>query len=583
MGFSKINTVLISSVAMLSVLICSSLHYNANDYSLGRDFQVAVDTIRKIKVETIDDLRKINVKDNTIYEVSEAGKEGKWSVDKNDKSSMDNLGTVLVLQSGLRIKRIIGDTIQVNWFEKTNGASKNSRTISKKLKNSVDSGAVKSAINFIVQHGNKQKLQIDDSLNLNLSGTTPLKNGIVGKGLISYKGAIIYKEGYPSIGIPFNLDETLYNGKDLLKKADLISPPIAKAPASKGIDILAHFYNDMGLTSNALNTKSYHGWYDSRMFFTNSQQIDPKFEPYDPSRHPLLGWYQGDDVNVLDWQCYWLVKYGIKAVIPAGIINSKNYNGNKESSMFWVWNLMNKVKNFKQLDYILYLEMNSSISVTEANAQQDFIINEIIYKNKNNYCYVLNGKRYATFFVWDMELARGLYDKFNGSHKTVQRFKEITKKMQELGYDGICVLGRNFNINPKTYPQSTINDLKRIGCIVYNSAYYKIYGNEKYTTFQDYATLSKFPSDSNEVVNIITSGETRKPHPSNFSMKNSTPKAFSILVNRASNWIQNHNNPKMMTVYNVAEWAEGGPGLQPNQRDGFGYLEAIRNISPLKK
>ena len=43
-----------------------------------------------------------------------------------------------------------------------------------------------------------------------------------------------------------------------------------------------------------------------------------------------------------------------------------------------------------------------------------------------------------------------------------------------------------------------------------------------------------------------------------------------------------NGNPKMLTVYNVGEWAEGGPGLQPNQRDGFGYLQAIKEITNSK-
>ena len=34
---------------------------------------------------------------------------------------------------------------------------------------------------------------------------------------------------------------------------------------------------------------------------------------------------------------------------------------------------------------------------------------------------------------------------------------------------------------------------------------------------------------------------------------------------------------RIITLYNISEWAEGGPGLQPNVQDGFGYLEAIRN------
>lgn len=35
--------------------------------------------------------------------------------------------------------------------------------------------------------------------------------------------------------------------------------------------------------------------------------------------------------------------------------------------------------------------------------------------------------------------------------------------------------------------------------------------------------------------------------------------------------------PKLVTAYNVSEWSEGGPGLQPNVQDGFAYLDAVYN------
>ncbi len=54
-----------------------------------------------------------------------------------------------------------------------------------------------------------------------------------------------------------------------------------------------------------------------------------------------------------------------------------------------------------------------------------------------------------------------------------------------------------------------------------------------------------------------------------------------IMVLSTIKVIKTHNLPKIFTVYNVAEWAEGGPGLQPNQRDGFGYLEAISGMRSL--
>ena len=54
------------------------------------------------------------------------------------------------------------------------------------------------------------------------------------------------------------------------------------------------------------------------------------------------------------------------------------------------------------------------------------------------------------------------------------------------------------------------------------------------------------------------------------------------MVEKAVNKILTDDLPRMLTVYNVAEWAEGGPGLQPNKKDGFGYLketlDVVRNL-----
>lgn len=53
------------------------------------------------------------------------------------------------------------------------------------------------------------------------------------------------------------------------------------------------------------------------------------------------------------------------------------------------------------------------------------------------------------------------------------------------------------------------------------------------------------------------------------------PDKFETFVRKA---IEHVNNGKgFPMIYNVSEWTEGGPGLQPNMKDGFGYLTALKN------
>lgn len=519
------------------------------------------DTAKK-RVSSLVALRNLIPKENEIYHLSEPGREGDWVLDNKSKLR-DNSGTVVVTKNGKRLKRVTNSNVlDLFWFE---GAS------SKK-------DALIKAIKYISAADSNKRLKVDQDVNADLTGMPVLKKGITGKGRIFFKGATIYKEGRDVIGVPQNIREKLYDGSTVDLFGKILTAPQAIKPAQKSIDVLAHFYNDTGLSSNALNPSAYHGWYDSRMFFTNADKISKDFEPYDPSRHPLLGWYKGDDPNVLDWQCYWLIKYGVTAVIPAGSLTPSNYNSNPRSSMYWVWNMMNEVKNFKLLKYILYLNMDNGKSAEQANAQQDFVINSIVSVKKNIYCYTLNGKSYPVFFVWDMESARGLYDRYNGSMSVRSRLRELTKKMKALGYDGICILGRNLSVNPSTYSAASLEQLKSEDCLIFNAGYIKLYDKRKYKDYADYASNSSFPSAKNEVVNVFTAAESRRPHPSKMRIKNSTPEAFATVVRRATSWINTNGNSKMLTVYNVAEWAEGGPGLQPNQRDGFGYLQAIKDM-----
>ena len=65
--------------------------------------------------------------------------------------------------------------------------------------------------------------------------------------------------------------------------------------------------------------------------------------------------------------------------------------------------------------------------------------------------------------------------------------------------------------------------------------------------------------------------------PEQMGLSGTFPGALRAASQEGLAHIDDHGLPRVITCYNIAEWAEGGPGLQPNMQDRFGYLEAVRN------
>lgn len=59
---------------------------------------------------------------------------------------------------------------------------------------------------------------------------------------------------------------------------------------------------------------------------------------------------------------------------------------------------------------------------------------------------------------------------------------------------------------------------------------------------------------------------------------NATPQSFAGILQRAKKYCDQHpNQPKLITVFSWNEWVEGGY-LLPDVKNGFGYLEAVRDV-----
>jgi hypothetical protein len=375
---------------------------------------------------------------------------------------------------------------------------------------------------------------------------------------------------YKLIGEEQNKSQQKYTYPNRINFGTLNDAPIAKVQGNKGIDLIAHWYNDFGLeftASAAGETNGSYTWYDWK--WNHEDDVD-----YDPSRKPLLGYYKGDDPKVLDWQSYWLVENGINAVIPAQSISTTNW-ATPSNRNHWAYQLFNNTKNFKSLNYIPWIKHDGTSA--EANAQHDDVVNNLMAVYKNLYVYRVNGKRYVAVFIWDNEVARGTYDSYNGSVNLRAEYKRIATNIKALGYDGVCVMARTFDT---AFTASELTDLEANGVMMLKAGYSTAYGTHaSYSNlFSNYVNNVTFPTDVRTAITVQTSSKTQLPHPSGFSLVGSTPELFKKVLQKAVDHVVAKKLPKLVLINNVAEWAENGAGLQPDKLNGFGYLDAVKGV-----
>ena len=143
---------------------------------------------------------------------------------------------------------------------------------------------------------------------------------------------------------------------------------ITRAPRPLHTSVLAHWYTDAGLEVRRANPGSgWLGWYYWTWAFhggyprgNNTLATD-----YDPARKPLLGFYRGDDADVLDWQCFWLREYGVAGVI---LIGAGKPQSDPAKPFYWQYQLFHNVPNFKGLRYVMTMPDGSSTRGANASS-----------------------------------------------------------------------------------------------------------------------------------------------------------------------------------------------------------------------
>lgn len=381
------------------------------------------------------------------------------------------------------------------------------------------------------------------------------------------------------------------NGREF-SSGYLMNPPLFNDVYKRKVDFIAWWYNDFGLECTRTNQTGWIGWYYWGWNHHDCLDHDlpgDKKDPYDPSRHPLLGFYKGDDPVVLDWQSYWMLKYGVNVT---GLISttrpydSKSFDfenpGHKDH---WMYELLNNAPNFKKMKFLMspevYYPAVAGIVPGHVENNRAYIMDMIdkTYGQHPDNVYTMSrdGQNYPVMFLKEEGAVLWTYDnpnEYTVPKNTIQLYKDIADKFRQMGYPGIIFMVSN---DPIRYFEDNPTVLDAYGVYRYACAYSV---NDRFTSGSTYpeiiANYNPSVKGNDVIMPVATSLLTKAPHQSNWTRGGHSPELFRGFINKALEKTEERNTYPAISCYNVSEWAEGGPGLVPNMQDRFAYLEAIK-------
>lgn len=385
-------------------------------------------------------------------------------------------------------------------------------------------------------------------------------------------------------GTPQHEDQVEYHYPDRLDFGELEPAPDATEAPDSGLDVVAHWYNDFGLeatAASATDSDGWYGWYDWRWNFEGNTGDGRTSMGYDPARHPIIGNYRGDDPAVLGWITHWLAQAGVDvlSLVDANGFDPENWDDPAAGS-HWMQQLFTAVPNSAAFEYMLWLPSRGT--PTEI-ARKERALVEQYRDHPGAYTYEHDGQTLAAVGIWDLEALRGTFDEYQGAAATVDHLGDLADRFRAVGYDGVAIFARNAGLLSTAAEATPLADE---GVLVLDSTYEGVYradGTPSPATYGDYVAAPPFPTAANSVIGVATSLDSAYPHPSGYRLPGTSPELFAQLVEKATTHIDENGLPRVLTVYNVSEWAEGGVGLVPTVAHGFGYLDALRLMPPVRR
>lgn len=280
----------------------------------------------------------------------------------------------------------------------------------------------------------------------------------------------------------------------------------------------------------------------------------------DPQRKPLLGYYDENKPEVIDWQIKWYVENGIKCVLLDWYLQSGH-----EYYMHWI-NAYKKAR-YRDMLKIAVMWCNTSYTLQDWLAVNQLWIDD--YFSMTSY-YKINGK--PAVFIWQPAVLR---KDLGGSAKLKSAMDQTKALAAAAGYGGITYVALNDDSSA-----SEVQLLANEGYTGYTN--YNEFGsggdftNVVQTVPATWTSRNNY-SSSLAYYPVITTGWDPRPwgYPG-YYITGRTPKLFKQLLTSAKTFIQSHPKP-LVVLGPDAEWGEGSY-LQPCAQFGFGMLEQVRQV-----
>jgi len=340
------------------------------------------------------------------------------------------------------------------------------------------------------------------------------------------------------VGLQHNhleLNEAKLGGPLPMGCGSLVPPPLSTRPVERRVDVLGYWYNDFGLETRRANPGSgWIGWYYWTWNFHGSEG-----DAYDPSRHPLLGFYRGDDPTVLDWQCYWLREYGVAGAIlllswprPDAETEPVSAWEAPRHANHWVHQLLNHVPNARGIGYVMAAPTPYASSSPEVmarvEAQWRELIENVYLKYPGFYAVERGGKRYPLLYLHEESGLRGVFDNYNGSANLLAFYRRTAMLLREHGFGGVALLCRHGLANEPALLEALAAD----GVLHLSGSYAALPATGD--TYAERVASYAQPVDCWTAPNVVTSCHTHTPHPSKWNCPGSTPELFGQMLSKAA-------------------------------------------------
>lgn len=323
---------------------------------------------------------------------------------------------------------------------------------------------------------------------------------------------------------------------------------------------------------------------------------NPRFDGHYQPRQPLWGYELDNDpkvvekwidvatdhgVNVFVYDWYW---YNEGPFLESALNDGFLKAGNNNKMQFYIMWANHDVK-YNYWNYHRYKDnteilWNAKVDWNNYKIIVDRVINQ--YFKQPNY-FKINGEPVFSIFSVD-KLLESFGNSAEEARKALDYFREEVKK---AGFPGLHIQWNQGggSLMSKEAAGNFANSVKVMG---FNSvAMYNMGGREEdYISYGTNSVAIREQMDSILDVSVFPCVSIGWDDTPRFPAKgihdvvhyNNTPQSFANLLSKAKKYADSHpEQPKLITINAWNEWVEGSY-LLPDMLNGFGYLEAVKDV-----